>query len=206
MKKKTAYIVATLACMGIVIVWLGIFSLDFGVVWKYVITGAFMTLIATTWRAITKKPKRASREEAVKNVDYNKEVLIRINEGIEKAKRSRGSEINHDLIWVLENQCTDKDAAQRLIDKYAEAFNKNLISSIENISDIMERIKGYLNPFIEVGIVDATEQLFDQGILKAMRKKSTEELTQIIEIHDSGVYKEETFKIVKFILKIREGS
>lgn len=206
MKKNTAYFVAILACMGIAIIWLLIFSLDLGLFWQYLFTGAFITLMVTTWRAFTKKPKRESREEAVKNVDYNKEVLIRIAEEIEKAKRSKGSEINHDLIWILENQCTDKEAAQELIDKYAEAFNKNLIICIENISDIMERIKGYLNPFIEVGIVEATEQLFDQGILKSMKRKPNEELVEILEERDISVYKEETFKIIEFILKTRKNT
>ncbi len=205
MKKKTAYFVAFFACVGIFIVWSGIFSLKLGVFWLNFISIIFIGFMVTTWRAITKKPKREAREEAVKNIDYNKEVLIRIDEEIEIAKRSKGSDVSHDLIWILENQCTDREAAQRLIDKYAEAFNKNLIKSIGDISYIIPRIKIYLDFFIEVGIEEATEQILDQEILNTMKKKTTQELTEILNKNDTSVYKKETFTIIEYILKMRNN-
>jgi hypothetical protein len=155
MKKKTAYLVAALTCSGIFITW---FTICIMMEWDN-LGGIFPTMalfaaIAATWRGITNKPKRESREEAVKAVDYNKEILITIDEEISKVKSTRGNNISSDLILVLENQCTSKEAALDLIDKYSQAFNKDLIGRIVNISNILSQIQGYIKPFIEVGVVE----------------------------------------------------
>lgn len=45
----------------------------------------------------------------------------------------------------------------------------------------------------------------DQETLKYMRNKPTEELKQILNSHNTHVYKEETFDIIKYVLDEREN-
>ena len=156
MKKNTAYLVATLACIGISLIYWAISIL---VGWKHfggtlpMIT--LFAVIAVTWRGITRKPKRKYREEAVKDINYDKEALIRIDEEIDIAKKSRGNDYSGDLFLILENKCINKEAALDLINNYKLAFNKDLIKRLENIPNLYSQIKKFIAPFIDVGLVEA---------------------------------------------------
>jgi hypothetical protein len=156
MKKKTAYFVATITCIAIFILYSEVLAmLELGIFGSILLTVGTVGIIGVTWRGITRKPKRKYREEAVKDINYDKEVLIRIDEEIDIAKKSRGNDYSGDLFLILENHCINKEAALDLIYNYKLAFNKDLIKRLENISNLYSEIKKFIAPFITLGIVEA---------------------------------------------------
>lgn len=164
-KKKTSWVSIIMGAVGVLaLIYFIVLSInDSSKTLGIIFTGVILYLLIMIPRLFFRlkdRLKQKARERAVEGIDYDKDILIEIDEEIDYLRRIRGKNVSKELISILENQCKNKESALELIDKYAQAFNKDLITRITNISNLLPQIEEYIRPFIKAGVVE-TEYPYD---------------------------------------------
>ncbi len=96
-----------------------------------------------------------SEDEESSSLNSNEiEKFTKINNEIEKTKNNLWSKKNDQLLQILQNEFTNKEKAQYILNKYEKHFNTDLIEKLKNISTNFNTIEKYLTPFIELDIVE----------------------------------------------------